>query len=438
MSRWRRSVAAVALTCGALAGCAGPAAELNPPQDPRAGIEVWIRQAPSSPSADTADALAAAYTTKTGVPVTVVAISNDFETKLWQRAAQKDLPDVIINDTSQLGQLAVQGLVRPIDRGAYPDVSDRAWSAAQDTDGTYYGVPFSAQVPALLINRKWRERLNLPLPTTDEQLRAMASAFTRDDPDGDGKADTYGLDFAGSTTRGYASWYMTSFLWGDGGDFIGGPAGSVAGTMSTPASTAGVGEVRDMACVDRSIQPGAGTADTSVAHQSFESGQSGIYLVGPYILSRFDKSMGKDAYDVVAMPPGSAGSTVLAEGENLYLSQGSRNRAAQESFAAFASSREGQEIAMSPTTTGQIVRLPVNTTVDAQAIRKDPRWDVYAQSYATSGRYVPAVPSWTAIRQLSADTVNALIVDCSLDLRTELTELDGKLDAELKLQGERS
>jgi len=118
--------------------------------------------------------------------------------------------------------------------------------------------------------------------------------------------------------------------------------------MSTPASTAAVASYGDMTCVDRSIPPGSRTADTSVAHQSFETGECGISLVGPYIMSRFDKSMGKGAFDVVAMPPGTDGDVVLAEGESLYLSQGSRNRAAQESFAAFATSKEGHEIGMSP------------------------------------------------------------------------------------------
>jgi len=58
----------------------------EPTAGPTAGIEMWIRQAPSSPAADTARPLAKTYTVRTGVPVTVVAISNDFETKLWQRA----------------------------------------------------------------------------------------------------------------------------------------------------------------------------------------------------------------------------------------------------------------------------------------------------------------------------------------------------------------
>lgn len=84
---------------------------------------------------------------------------------------------------------------------------------------------------------------------------------------------------------------------------------------------------------------------------------------------------------------------------------------------------------------GSTVQLPVNKTVDVAEVRPDPRWKTYAEVYRTSGRYAPSVPNWTPIRQASAETLNALMADCSLDADVELRELDEKLARILKEQG---
>ena len=54
----------------------------------------------------------------------VTALFEDFETKLQQAAAQKDLPDIVINDTAQLGSLVKQGLVREVDKAGLAGTAD--------------------------------------------------------------------------------------------------------------------------------------------------------------------------------------------------------------------------------------------------------------------------------------------------------------------------
>ena len=74
-------------------------------------------------------------------------------------------------------------------------------------------MPFSAQANVLLIRKDWLDKLGLQPPKTWDDLAKVAQAFTTQDPDGDGKADTYGLAVPGSTSRGYISWYWSSFLY---------------------------------------------------------------------------------------------------------------------------------------------------------------------------------------------------------------------------------
>ncbi|RZQ63999.1 sugar ABC transporter substrate-binding protein [Amycolatopsis suaedae] len=403
-------------------------------------MEIWIRKPPDRAAAKTAQALAEAFTKASGIQAKVVPVFEDFETKLQQQAAQKDLPDIVINDTSQLGSLVEQGLVGEVDRASIDgsqNINDRAWEAAKGPDGKTYAVPFSAQAFALLIRSDWRQKVGLPQPKTMQELDALSAAFTRNDPDGNGAADTYGLLVPGSTKRGYMSWFFSSFLWASGGDFLR-QAGENkwAPAIDSPQSVAAVKWLQDQFCGDPVVQPDAITADTDQsAHPAFENGKAGIYLTGPYLMARFDKNLGAGKYEVVPPPAGlGGGQASLAEGENVYLMAGSPNPEGQRKFAAFATSVEGQTIGMAGDTDGNIVRLPVNRTVDMATVRKDKRWAVFQQVYDNHGRYAPAVPNWTPFRQMSAETLNALAADCSAQPQQRLTELAGKFTEELRKQ----
>jgi multiple sugar transport system substrate-binding protein len=408
-------------------------------KDAGAALQIWVRKPPGSNTEKTDQQLAAKFTAETGVPTKVTALFDDFETKLQQAAAQKHLPDIVINDTDQLGSLVKQGLVREVDKPGFAgqaDLTPTSWQAATGADGKIYGVPFSAQAFALFIRKDWREKLGLQLPKTWADLDAMAKAFTTRDPDGDGKADTYGYVIPASTKRGYTSWYFTSFLWSAGGDFFTGRTGAYTPAINSPQSVAAVAEFKKQFCTDKTVVPGAVTTETTQAHPLFETGKGGIYFTGPYNMARFDKNLGKDKYEVVALPAGPGGkSASLAEGENVYLMAGAKNQANQTKFAEYAVSVEGQTIGMAGDTDGNVVRLPVNAKVDMSTVRKDTRWNTFADIYKTAGRYVPTVPNWTPFRQDSADTFNAIVADCASDPKAQLDKLAQTFTDELTKQG---
>jgi multiple sugar transport system substrate-binding protein len=428
-------VAAVLVAGSGVAACGDAGDKI----DAHAELQIWVRKPPGSSTEKTDQQLAAKFTGETGIPTKVTALFDDFETKLQQAAAQKHLPDIVINDTDRLGGLVKQGLVREIDKGKFAgaaDLTPASWQAATGADGKIYGVPFSAQSFALFIRKDWREKLGLPLPTSWADLDAMAKAFTTRDPDGNGKADTYGYVIPGSTKRGYTSWYFASFLWSAGGDFLTGQTGAFTPAINSPQSLAAVEEFKKQFCTDKTVVPGSITAETTQAHPLFESGKGGIYFTGPYNMARFDKNLGKDKYEVVALPAGPGGKSVsLAEGENVYLMAGSANPAGQQKFAEYAVSAEGQTIGMAGDTDGNVVRLPVNAKVNMSAVRKDTRWQLFADLYQQAGRYVPVVPDWTPFRQDSADTLNAIVANCGSSPKAELDKLAAKFTDELTKQG---
>ena len=68
-------------------------------------------------------------------------------------------------------------------------------------DGRMYGLPKMGNsydsVPVMFIRQDWLDNLGLSVPATMEELKAVAHAFTYDDPDKNGANDTYGLAIDG-------------------------------------------------------------------------------------------------------------------------------------------------------------------------------------------------------------------------------------------------
>lgn len=399
-------------------------------------LQVWIRA--SNDSKNIYKKEADTFEKKTGIKIEYFNATTDFEQRLARAAAGNALPDLIFNDASAIGQFVQLGIVEPIEPQAIAggeNIFDTAWKSAQYIDGKYYGVPTSAQTFALFVRKDWREKLGMEQPKNWQDIATLANAFTFKDPDGNGKEDTYGFILPGSTTRGYTSWFISSYLWQAGGDFIR-PSGEgkFKASLNEPAAEETLKFMRDMIC-DKTTQPGAINATTADAIPSFRSGQSGMFFSGPYHIALFDKDPGKEVFEVIAPPAGAKGQATLAEGTTVFMMKSSKNKEAAQKFIEFMISKEGQEIGMGVGSNNMpVVRLSINKQVDTKAIYNDPRWALFADLYAEHGRYIPQVPNWTPIRQVTAEGFNRILASCSSDIKAELAETNDKVNAELEKQ----
>lgn len=398
-------------------------------------LKVWSRQTDESVSV--LKALTDGFTKKTGIDVEIYTTGTDFEQRLARAAAGRTLPDVVVNDDSALGQMLRMGIIQEIDP-AKIEGSDQivptAWNSAKSFDGKYYAVPLSAQSFALFVRKDWREKLGMPQPKTWEDLHKLADAFTQKDPDGNGKADTFGMTIPGSTVRGYTSWFMSNFIWEAGGDFVKQENGGFKPSLNTKAGADALGFVRSLFC-DGLVQPGAINATTGDALPTFRSGQTGIFLSGPYHISQINQQPGADKVEILPPPAGPGGPAALAEGTSAYIMAGSQHRDAAEKFISYFISPEGQEIGMAEGSgRTPLVRLPVNKNLDVNAIRKDAGWQTFKEVFDKNAHYVPPVPNWTPIRMLTADGFNKILSECNSDIPAELADIDAKLADELRKQ----
>jgi len=134
-------------------------------------------------------------------------IGEQYDQKINLMLASGELPDMMAVNLRQLYQLAEAGLIQDLkpawDTYASPDTK---LSATADgtapfdmvtIDGKLYGIPSITPVTetghVLFVREDWRKKLGLPEPKTMNDLLKIIEAFTKDDPDGDGKNDTFGL-----------------------------------------------------------------------------------------------------------------------------------------------------------------------------------------------------------------------------------------------------
>ena len=422
----KASLKSLLVGCAVLCGAHGVQAQ---------SLSVWSRQTDESISV--LKALTDAFTADSGIKVETFNTGIDFEQRLARAAAGRTLPDVVLNDTTAMGQMNQMGILKPIDPSKIAgsqDVSTSAWDGAKGSDGQFYSVPISAQSFAMFIRKDWREKLNMPQPKTWDDVRKLAEAFTKQDPDGNGKADTFGMAIPGSTTRGYASWFMSSFIWQAGGDYVKQLPDGFVPTLDTPQVAEALTYMRGMIC-DKLAQPGAINATTGDTLPTFRSGQTGIFVSGPYHIPQIDAEPGKDKTEVVMLPAGPGGIDSLSEGTSAYLLKSVKDEDAANKFLAFLVSPKGQEIAMAQGSgRTPIVRLPVNTKVDVNAVRQDPRWMVFKETFDKYGHYMPAVPNWTAIRTVTGEGFNRILAQCDADVPTELKALNEQVKIELSGQ----
>lgn len=133
-----------------------------------------------------------------------VAAPTEYEQQLNVKIAGGSAPDIFSVSKAQLQNYVKQGILLDLD--PYLDKMPNVKKMLTENDlnktrvnGKLYGIPKRAYLPMATywVRKDWLEKVNLPLPKTIEEFANVAKAFTEQDPDGNGKKDTYGITGSG-------------------------------------------------------------------------------------------------------------------------------------------------------------------------------------------------------------------------------------------------
>jgi putative aldouronate transport system substrate-binding protein len=132
--------------------------------------------------------------------------ASDFNSEITTRAVAGDMPDLIpFDDQRILFSFYDQGILLD-DWNRYKNSMTTAFQTMGETAITYFTVNGKLtcittgpgdQLWAWNIRQDWLNKLGLRKPTTPDELFNVLRAFTFNDPDGNGRNDTYGITAAG-------------------------------------------------------------------------------------------------------------------------------------------------------------------------------------------------------------------------------------------------
>lgn len=164
------------------------------------------------------DRIVAAINEKLDIDLNVTYVPEGSTEKVNVQMASGDLPDIV---TGSFGSSATQtwidsGMVIALNDylDSYPNLKawmeDYAWTAI---DGKFYGIPFITQMHVanslIMMRGDWLDKLGLAYPTTLDEMTAVLTAFTTQDPDGDGIDNTYGI--TGQKPTGNFDWVFYAY-----------------------------------------------------------------------------------------------------------------------------------------------------------------------------------------------------------------------------------
>jgi putative aldouronate transport system substrate-binding protein len=233
-------------------------------------------------SANGQDKLIEEYKKQTGVDLNIINPNNNYRDKLMLMIASGDMPDVMQIDENQLNMLAGYGVLYDITKLASESSIlkriESKYLEAVKVNGKLYGCPINSNSSTVTYLRKdWLDKNNLSIPTNYDEFKNVLKVFS-DDPDKNGKKDTFGFTapgFINADPLGIGDLYLRQFYQNASPDFIKVDGKWVDG-MSQPEMRAALQRMKD-AYSQGLIDPEAGINKDSTCINKFESGKIGVF-----------------------------------------------------------------------------------------------------------------------------------------------------------------
>lgn len=335
-SKLLQTVGAAALAAALAAGCAGGGAENNAaspgtgtqapagtqiaskePLPVKLLIPYWNAEAPAADS-EAIKKLQAHTNTKLDIAWVPAASYTD---KLNALIASQNLPQVVY---VLVGANKQSGLVNAFRSGMfweigpylkdYPNLSriDPKLLAESSIDGKIYGIfkAFPQARDGIIYRKDWLDALNLKAPTTLEELNKVLEAFALQDPDKNGKKDTFGIS-SSSDVGGFNNYVV----WNGGPNQWGVENGKLVPAFLTEAYKKTLDQYKHF------YEAGIINQDFPSVKSAFDlinKGKAGAYI-GPLddIQTRFadlTKAYPEAQLDVISLIDGPAGARVPTRG----------------------------------------------------------------------------------------------------------------------------
>lgn len=336
--------------------------------------------------------VAETFTEETGVAVEFVQreINAQAVSNFISQSPTGQAPDIIVSPHDNLGQLAANGVVTPVEMGERAeDFTENARDAVV-YNGVSYGVPYAVENVALLRNNE----LTTEDPATFDELRAIGHRLMDDQgiaypftvSQSPEAGDPYHL-YALQTSFGAEVFERT-----ETGEYTSNLAMGGEDGHQFARYLHELGQTGDL---QTSMTP-------DIAKESFLNGQSAFHMGGPWELTDVEAA-GMDVSVLPVPPAGDEEARPFVGVQAFFVNANAQNPVAAQDFAANYLTRPEAQTGMYEST-----GRPPASQVAIDRMEGDPLRSAYAR-IAETGLPMPAIPEMGAVWSFWGTTENAIV-----------------------------
>jgi multiple sugar transport system substrate-binding protein len=330
--------------------------------------------------------------THPGVKVQQVPFGySNLQQKLTTSVAGGTLPDVVRADLAWVPQYAKLGAFARLDQ-TMPDFKKYAsavYAGSLATNyyrGHYYGLPLDTNTRVLMYNQQALAAAGISSPPqTFADLRAAAPKL---------KAKGVYL-FADGGTGG---WNMLPWIWSGGGSLTNKTFTKSTGFLNGARTVAAVQLLVDL--YKQGAIPSLITGDQGATNteDGLATGKYATILDGPWMFPIFGKAYPAFKLKTAPVPAGPGGSVSVVGGEDIVMSQSSKNKKAASDFIRFMLSPWAQ------TQMAHAGQMPVRADVSTQLTKINAYFGIFAKQLKTAQPRTPS-PNWSKIDTILGDAI---------------------------------
>ena len=286
-------------------------------------------------------------------------------------------PDILFNDNPRIAtvQLATHKLA-PLDEAiaALPEADRNTLSsgdlAAASLEGHVIMVPFQRVITGWGARRSWLQAVGEPFPRNWEDTLRVARKFQDGDPDRNGKADTFGMAMQAGNAGSLLGGGVDLFVLGSGAPHpLIDDDGEVV--IDRPEVALPTIEYLKLYTTYKLVAPDTVNHTFTDMYQLIEGGRTGLFRVGNWNVSKWDKETIAGDYVVGPYPSfgteGKPGNMIVGSVRGMAVTAAGRNRTAATQFVSFILSKQAQQASLDHM--GGVVRSDLDTSAVTPNLR---------------------------------------------------------------------
>jgi ABC-type glycerol-3-phosphate transport system substrate-binding protein len=250
-------------------------------------------------------------------------------------------------------------------------------------------LPVQRVQMALGARKSWLEKVGEPLPTTWADARRVAQKFKASDPDGNGRADTFGFALQAARPRDLVH-MLDLFTFGSGlRHTLVDPEGQV--TLDQPAHADVLGEFLRTYSTYGYVAPDTINHSFTEMYQVIEGGRGGMFRVGDWNVGRWDRADMLGGDFVTGPWPSFGGrpnSVVIGGMRGVAVPESAPNRTLSAEFAAFLLGREAQQASL------EVMGAAVRKDLDVARLSPRQQWFARAEHRLAAYDFPEATHPW--------------------------------------------